>query len=49
MSAGDAGRHVVVFWDLRTDMFLKVENQKYNKILYLINCIAYALHLWYEI
>ena len=48
MSAGDAGRHVVGFGDLSIDVFLEVQNKKYSKILYLIDYIAYGLHLWYK-
>ena len=30
MSAGFAGRHVLGFGDLSIDVFLEVQNQKYN-------------------
>ena len=46
MSAGFAGRHVVDFWDLNIDIFLEVQDNKYSLILYLIDYIAYGLHLW---
>ena len=49
MSAGFAGRHVVVFLDLFIDCFLDVQNKRYSWILYLIDYVVYGLHLWYEI
>ena len=49
MSAGFAGRHVVRFEDLSIDIFLEVQNKRYSQILYLIDYIAYGLHLWYKI
>ena len=49
MSAGFAGQHVVGFGDLSIEVFVEVHNQKYRQILYLIDCIAYGLHLWYKI
>ena len=45
MSAG----HVVGFWGLSIDVFLDVQNQRYSSILYLIDYIAYGLHLGYII
>ena len=45
MLAGEAGRHVVGFLDFVIDIFLKVQDQKYSYILYLIDYIAYGLHL----
>ena len=49
MSAGEASRRVVFFLDLFTDVFLEVQNKRYSSILYLIDDIAYGLHLWHEI
>ena len=49
MSAGFAGRHVVGFGDLSIDISLEVQNKRYSQILYLIDYIAYGLHLWYQI
>ena len=49
MSAGFAGRHVVCFGNFSIDVFLEVQNKRYSKILYLIDYIAYELHLWYKI
>ena len=49
MSAGFAGRHVMGFEDLSIDVFLEVQNTKYSLILYLMDYIAYGLHLWYTI
>ena len=49
MSAGEAGRHVVGFLIFFIDVFLEVQNQRYSLILYLIDYIAYGLHLWYKI
>ena len=49
MSAGEAGRHVIGFGDLSIDVFLKVQNQRYSKILYLIDYIVYGLHLSHKI
>ena len=48
MSVGEAGRHVVGFLDLFIDVFLEIQNKRYSKILYLIDCVAYGLHLWYK-
>ena len=45
MSAGEAGRHVVGFLDFFIDVFLEVQSNKYSEILYLIDYIAYGLHL----
>ena len=45
MSAGFVGRHVAGFEDLRIDVFLEVRNKRYSYILYLIEYIAYGLHL----
>ena len=45
MSAGFAGPHVVGFGDLSIDVFLEVQNKRYSQILYLIDYIAYGLHL----
>ena len=44
-----ACQHVVGFKDLSIDVFLEVQNERYSQILYLIDYIAYGLHLWYEI
>ena len=41
----EAGRHVVGFWDLSMDVFLDVHNNRYSQTLYLIDYIAYGLHL----
>ena len=41
-AAGFAGRRIVDFWDLRIDIFLEVQNQKYPQILYLMHYIAYG-------
>ena len=49
MSAGVASRHVVGFGDLSIDDFLEVQNKRYSQIWYLIDYIAYGLHLWYKI
>ena len=49
MLAGEAGRHVVGFLDFFIDVFMEVQNKRYSKILYLIDYIAYGLHLWYKI
>ena len=49
MSAGFASRHVVVFGDLSIDVFLQVQNERHDKILYLIDYIAYGLHLLFQI
>ena len=50
MSAGFAGRHVVVVGDLSVDMFLEVpKKQIVNQILYLIDYIAYGFHLSYKV
>ena len=49
MSACEADWHVVGFLDFVIDDFLEVQNQKYSWILYLIDYIAYGLHLWYKI
>ena len=49
MSAGEAGRQVVNFGDLNINIFLEVQAKKYSQILYLIDYIAYGLHLWYKI
>ena len=48
-SAGFAGRRKVGFGDLSIDIFLEIQNQKHSSILYLIDYIAYGLHLWYKI
>ena len=45
MSAGIAGRHVVGFGDLSTDVFLEVQKKRCSEMLYLIDCIAYGLYL----
>ena len=45
MSGGFAGRHVVGFGDFSIDVFLEVQNQTNTQILYLIDYIAYGLHL----
>ena len=45
-----AGWHVGGFWDLSIDVFLKVQDNRYSKLLYLIHYdIAYGLHLGYKI
>ena len=49
MSGGFASRHVVGVGDLIIDVFLEVQNNKSSQILYLIDYIAYGLHLWYNI
>jgi hypothetical protein len=49
ISAGFASRHVMGFEDLSIDDFLEVQNERYSQILYLIDYIAYGLHLWYQI
>ena len=49
MLAGEAGQHAVTFEDLNIDMFLEVQNKRYNQILYLIDYIVYGLHLLYDI
>ena len=49
MSASFAGRHVVGFEDLSIDVFLEVQNRRHSYMLYLIEYIAYGLHLWYKI
>ena len=49
MSAGEACRHVVGFLDFFIDVFLEVQNKRYSWILYLIDYIAYGLHLLYKI
>ena len=49
ISAGFAGRHVVAFGDLSIDVFLEVQNEKYSQVLYLIDYIAYVLHLLHKI
>ena len=41
-------RHVV-FFEFFINVFLEVQNEKYSSILYLIDCIAYGLDLWYGI
>ena len=46
MSAGEARRHVVGFLDFFIDIFLEVQNEKYNQILYLIDCVVPGLHFW---
>ena len=48
MSADLNGRHVMGFGDLTIGVFLEVKNKRYSKILYLIDCVAYELHLWYK-
>ena len=48
MSTGEASRHGVCFVDLFIDVFLEIQNKKYIEILYLIDYIAYGLHLWYK-
>ena len=45
MSADEAGRHVVGSVDLSIDVFLEVQNERYSYISYLIDYIAYELHL----
>ena len=42
MSAGGFG-------DLSIDVSLEVQKKRYSYILYLIDYIAYGLHLWYKI
>ena len=37
------------FGDLSTDVFLGVQNQRNSQLLYLMDYIAYVLHLWYDI
>ena len=49
MLPGFASQHVVSFQDLNIDIFLEVQDKKYNWILYLIGYIAYRLHFWYKI
>ena len=49
MLAGGAGQHVVGFLYFFIDIFLEVQNKKYSYILYLIDYIAYGLHLWCKI
>ena len=49
MSAGEAGRHVVGFLNLSIDVFLEVQKQTYSQRLYLIDYIAYGLHLLYKL
>ena len=49
MSVGFAGQHVVNFGDLSLDAFVEVKNETYIQMLYLIDYIAYGLHLWYKI
>ena len=45
MSAGE----VVGFEDLSVDVFLEVQNKKkYKSMMYLIDYIAYGLHLCYK-
>ena len=44
MSAG-----FVDFGDLNIDISLEVQDKTYSQISYLINYIAYGLHLWYKI
>jgi hypothetical protein len=48
MSAGFAGRHVVGLGYLSVDVFLQVQNEHYTQTLYLIDYIAYGLHIWYR-
>ena len=49
MSAGEAGGHVVGLLYSFIDVLLEVHNKKDSSILYLIDYIAYGLHLWYTI
>ena len=49
LKSSKAGRHIVEFGDLNIDIFLEVQDKKYSYILYLINYIAYGLHVWYNI
>ena len=37
------------FVDLSIDVFLEVQNHRYGRLLYLIDYIAYGLHLWYNV
>ena len=48
MSAGETGRHVVGFLYFFIDIFLEVQDKKYNQILYLIGYVAYGLHFCYK-
>ena len=45
MLAGEAGRHVVDFLDFFIDIILEVQDQTYCQIVYLIDYIAYGMHL----
>ena len=49
MSTGFARRHVVGLLDFFIDVFLKVQNKKYSKVLYLIDYIVYGLHLCHKV
>ena len=49
MSAGFAGLRVVGLGDLSIDVFQKVQDKIYSSILFLIDYIAYGLHLGYKI
>ena len=48
MSATEAGRHVVDLFDFCIAVFLEVQNKRSDKILHLINYIAYGCHLSYK-
>ena len=41
-STGFAGRRIVDLGDLSIDIFLEVQNEKYSRILYLTDYIAYG-------
>ena len=45
MSVGFAGRHAVGAGDLSIHVFLEVQNKRYSQISYLVDYIAYGLHL----
>ena len=45
MSAGDAGRHVVGFLKVFITVFMEVQDKKSSQMLYLIDYIAYGLHI----
>ena len=45
-SAGFAGRRIVGFGDLSIDIFVEVQNERYSRILYLIDYLVPGLHFW---